>query len=518
MTKHLLKFILVVTALLCASNTFAYDFEVDGLYFNIMSTADRTCCITYQSSRTQGDTWFYENDYAKSELIIPSTVQYLNQTLTVIKIDRNAFANNTYIKSVTIPTSIIYLDYSCFANCSNLNIVNIEDSTTPLQCNSYRYFYNCPLKNVYIGRELSYQEKDDSSWGWNGSIVANNSSVEEIVISPNLKTIHQEMFVNCSSLKTINLSSNNTIIGKKAFYGCSNLVSLGYIKGITTINENAFQNCSALKSLNFDNVTILGDFSFDGCTSLESITLNDELTNIPSYCFNGCTSLKDFIIPANVNSIGEYAFNGCNSIASITIPGSVNSIDRCAFAGCPIEDMTFQYGPKSLSTSYKDYDPVNNPTYFIWGEYINSTIKRLIVDRSFVYPMYFSNVETFIIDSKSQDITYNSIDLTKSTNLTSIYCNSAIPPKWQPKVTNQQYMNVKVYVPKGTLDAYKSSDWNNYWNLIESEELSTITVNIADEYKIPISYYLLNGVQIHEEPTKGIYIRKQGNTIIKVIK
>ena len=40
------------------------------------------------------------------------------------------------------------------------------------------------------------------------------------------------------------------------------------------------------------------------------------------------------VIPDNVTSIGNYAFQDCTSLESITIPDSVTSIGACAFHGC----------------------------------------------------------------------------------------------------------------------------------------------------------------------------------------
>lgn len=45
--RLMLRTFMAVVCLLCGTATYAYDFEVDGIYYNILSSEDKTCTVTF---------------------------------------------------------------------------------------------------------------------------------------------------------------------------------------------------------------------------------------------------------------------------------------------------------------------------------------------------------------------------------------------------------------------------------------------------------------------------------------
>ena len=126
-----------------------------------------------------------------------------------------------------------------------------------------------------------------------------------------------------------------TIIGDYAFNTCYNLVSITISNSVTSISSSAFDNCSNLASITIPNsVTSIGGVTFNRCYNLASIIIPNSVTAISSNAFYYCSGLATITITNSVTSIGSNAFSGCYNLASITIPNSVTSIDSYAFNNC----------------------------------------------------------------------------------------------------------------------------------------------------------------------------------------
>ncbi|MDX2109497.1 MAG: leucine-rich repeat domain-containing protein [Verrucomicrobiota bacterium] len=112
---------------------------------------------------------------------------------------------------------------------------------------------------------------------------------------------------------------------------------------VTSTGDYAFNNCASLTSVTIPNsVTSIGDYAFRSCTSLTSITIANSVTSVGNYAFRSCTSLTSVTIPNSVTSIGNYAFRSCTSLTSVTIPNSIASIGSFAFAYCSsLSGITF---------------------------------------------------------------------------------------------------------------------------------------------------------------------------------
>lgn len=96
----------------------AYDFEKDGLYYNILSESTVECCGGGQSPS--------DATYRKTEVSIPSTVRRGLKTYTVVKIADHAWGQCQYlvwIKNLILPNTITEIGAYAFRDANNIESI-----------------------------------------------------------------------------------------------------------------------------------------------------------------------------------------------------------------------------------------------------------------------------------------------------------------------------------------------------------------------------------------------------------
>jgi hypothetical protein len=139
-------------------------------------------------------------------------------------------------------------------------------------------------------------------------------------------------------------------IGEYAFNGCSGLTSVTIPNSVTSVGQHAFYGCSGLTSVTIGSgVTSIGGSAFSGCSSLYSVTIPNSVTSIGSYAFDGCSGLQKVIVPdiaawCGIN-FGDATANPLyyvhhlysdksTEITELVIPDGVTSIGKVAFYNC----------------------------------------------------------------------------------------------------------------------------------------------------------------------------------------
>ena len=294
-------------------------------------------------------------------------------------------------------------------------------------------------------------------------------------------TIGEYAFYECDLLESIKFPLNVTSIGKHAFSGCTSLTSVKIPSSVTEIGNGAFRGCISLQSANIpSSVTEIRDSVFYGCTSLTSVNIPSSVTNIGKYTFRNCTSLTSVKIPSSVTNIGKYAFSGCTSLTSVKIPSSVTEIGNGTFTGCTsltsvnIPSSVTEIGEEPFSgcTSLTSINIPSSVTEIGWAAFEGCNSLKSI----YVF---------------TEDVPWTDLDTFKG-------CDS---------------MNCILYVPKGTYDAYRSSEFGYFENIVEFDATS-IHNTVATPEVQETARYAVNGQRL-TAPIKGINLVKYSDGTVK---
>lgn len=117
-----------------------------------------------------------------------------------------------------------------------------------------------------------------------------------------------------------------TEIAPMVFWNSRYLKSLTIPATVTCVREYAFTGCKNLEKVIFEEgsqLKTIGGCAFADCSSLKEIELPESLEMIEGAAFSGCTSLERIHIPKNVNAINCHfmanSFEECTSLKSITL-------------------------------------------------------------------------------------------------------------------------------------------------------------------------------------------------------
>ena len=182
-----------------------------------------------------------------------------------------------------------------------------------------------------------------------GSSSFKGTSISNIDIPDNVRSIGTNCFENCINLTDVNLpvTSSTFIVSIASFKGCTNLETIDIPAFVGEIAREAFMDCTSLREVN--------------------IASSSRLTTIGANAFSGCTSLVTFNLPNTVRSLGEGAFSGCTSMSDFNFsedaPITFTTISANTFSGTLIESLVL---PESISTisanAFSDMTHLNNLT------------------------------------------------------------------------------------------------------------------------------------------------------------
>ena len=394
--KPIIRTSLLLLVLLLPATGAAYDFCVDGIYYNANGNE---ASVTYK-----GQEYYSEKSYSGA-VTIPASVTDGGTTYTVTDIEEFAMYECSGVTSVSLPNTIKTIGGQAFLFCSGLASINFPNSLVKVGNAAFygtAWYDNQPDGLVYTGL-VAYKYKGSMPSGTTITLRDGTTSITDhafyacsglvsISIPNSVKTVGEEAFTGTAWLDnqpdglvyaglvaykykgtmpngtTITLRSGTPSITGFAFDNCSGLTKITIPNTVTQIGISAFRGCSSLTSVNIPySVTDIGKSAFNDCSGLTSITvasgnakydsrnncnaiimtatntlirgckntsIPNTVTTIADHAFYGCTALTRITIPNSITRIGNNAFFHCTALTSISIPNSVTVIDYGAFSEC----------------------------------------------------------------------------------------------------------------------------------------------------------------------------------------
>ncbi|MBE6693747.1 MAG: leucine-rich repeat domain-containing protein [Ruminococcaceae bacterium] len=197
-------------------------------------------------------------------IVIPETTA---TGKSITGIGYRAFADNSKIKAVAIPSSVKTIGNEAFDNCDELTVVEIANGT---------------------------------------------------------QTIEEEAFAHCEKIKKVELPDSVKKIGKGAFWLCKGLESVSIPDGLEELGNYAFSSCHSLKMEKYNGAYYIGSSYNPYLILLKAVNqdidfcqINDSTKFVHSEAFEECGKLTSITIPSGVVKIGGGAFYRCSSLSAV---------------------------------------------------------------------------------------------------------------------------------------------------------------------------------------------------------
>lgn len=347
-------------------------------------------------------------------------------------------------------------------------------------------------------------------------------------------------------------------ITAQAFMGAEEMMSIKFNCVVKSINQYAFSGCSSLQAISIpESVISIGTYVFNGCTALKSITVPQGVTTINNYTFQNCTALESVTLGNKVKTLGNYAFYGCSSLKVIELPETISTLGSNLTVGATnLSVYVCNATPFAWNNSFKVSDEAYAPIYVVYGakaDYnaannwnlsaVNEVVPTIAVDMenkvnvlnyevaSFAVPMTYTYEESVptrfieanntIVEAEADVVVKFKKVIEKGVSLQDLEGYTSVEAQLNEDGTYSADL-LRYLEPNTKYEYHWEFVLGNNEPVVGAVDYFTTSDMITEVENIGVSidnaeYYNMQGVKV-AYPTNGIFIMKQGNKTIKVIR
>lgn len=350
MKKRLFTLLMLLAATATLLTAAAYDFKVDGIFYEIISSENNQCKVTHDYVPAHG------GDYL-GDIVIPSTVNNNGIVYDVVEIGEEAFMGCS-ITSIELGTNVKILGSASFKECDSLKSISLPVKLTKIGESA---FYKCQsLTEIIVPEHVtdidgaafmlcSSLKKIDlpESLRKLGGYAFYGCPIEEVDLPPRIRTLNKSTFEDCTSLRQISLPKKLNEIYENVFAGCTSLKQIELPSDISYIRESTFSN-SGLEEITLpESLLIIGKHAFWECKDLKEVSFGPNLSEIYDAAFYRCSSLATAKFSEGLEKIGELAFSG-TGLTELCLPNSISSLGERAFEESSIKKAILPDGLETI--------------------------------------------------------------------------------------------------------------------------------------------------------------------------
>lgn len=248
----------------------------------------------------------------------------------------------SYLKSVSGLENIDYIGKNAFMECTYFTEVTIPENVKYIGASA---FEKSGLKTIVVNNDMPIVPDGLCASTQVTDVTFKHPEFVRVIGKNAFKATPLEtpIFQNWVS----DSSYEELTVNDSAFEGCTSIKSVKMSDNLTILGKKAFKGCTSLADITFGEGTIGADTScFEGCISLSTINFNNALESLGGAVFKDCTSLQSVSgFPATIGNwtpygedegwgFGNNMFAGCTSLTSVDLPPSVTELSEGTFSGC----------------------------------------------------------------------------------------------------------------------------------------------------------------------------------------